>query len=118
MERKEAAGAEFFITPPAFDVDSLIAFREKLQGRDVKIIPNVLVLKSVAMAQALRLHAKQIHMPDGLISRIKKAKERVEECLLIAEELVRGIRDAGFSGVMISPAGWESHLPGLLKRIG
>lgn len=111
FQRKVDCGAEYFITPPVFDVASVVAFREKLAGTGAKIIPNVLILKSVAMAQAIRLHVKQVHMPDGLISRIKRARQRVPECLAIASELVRGIRQAGFSGVMISPAGWESKLP-------
>lgn len=117
FQRKVDSGAEYFITPPIFDVASVKAFQEKLAGSDAKIIPNVLILKSVAMAQAIRLHAKQVHMPDGLISRIKRAKKRVEECLAITSELVRGIREAGFSGVMISPAGWESKVPQLLQSI-
>ena len=115
LEKRSQAGAEFFITPPVFDVEGLVAFRERLAGRDVCIIPNVLVLKSVAMAQGLRLHAKQVHMPDGMVSRIKKAKDRVAECLAITVELIDGIRRAGFSGVMISPAGWEDKLPLILQ---
>lgn len=117
FDRKAAAGAQFFVTPPIFHVDSLIAFRDKLAGRDVTIIPNVLVLKSAAMAQALRMHAKQVHMPDGMVSRIKKAKKRVDECLDITAEIVGGIKEAGFSGVMISPAGWEFRLPEILQKI-
>ena len=36
-------------------------------------------------------------------------------CLRVAAELVSGIRDAGYSGVLISTIGWEDKLPDILE---
>jgi methylenetetrahydrofolate reductase (NADPH) len=114
LDRKLAAGAQFFVTPPVYDLDSLAAFTKHLGERRVKLIPNVLLLKSVGMARAIGRHMKHVHMPDALIERIKDAPDRVREGILIAQELIEGIKAAGHSGVMISPLGWEDRLPQIL----
>ncbi|MCF8032992.1 MAG: methylenetetrahydrofolate reductase [Desulfarculaceae bacterium] len=114
LDKKLAAGAQYFLTPPVFDLDSLAAFTKHLGDREVKLIPNVLLLKSVGMARAIGRHLKHVHMPDSLIGRVKDAPDRVRECVLIAQELIAGIKAAGYSGVMISPLGWEDRLPQIL----
>jgi hypothetical protein len=45
---------------------------------------------------------------------VKVAPDRVRECVQIAVELINGIKAAGYSGVMISPLGWEDRLPQIL----
>ncbi|MEW5913439.1 MAG: methylenetetrahydrofolate reductase [Thermodesulfobacteriota bacterium] len=117
LDQKLAAGAEFFITPPVFDLDQLAGFVKHLAGRPVKLIPNVLLLKSVGMARAMEAHVKNVHMPKALIERLKTAPDRVRECVAIAVELIQGVKAAGYSGVMISPLGWEDRLPGILEAI-
>lgn len=114
LDQKLAAGAQYFITPPVFDLEALASFTKHLGEREVKLIPNVLLLKSVGMARAISRHLKQVHMPDQLIERIKDAPDRVREGVLIAQELIEGIKAAGYSGVMISPLGWEDRLPQIL----
>ena len=114
IARRASAGAEYFVTPPIFDLEHILAFKERLGADPPKIIPQVLILKSVAMAQAIRLHARQVHMPDGLVSRLKKAKNPQAECLALARELAGGIREAGFAGVLIAAHGWEDGLPSVL----
>jgi len=114
LDQNLDAGAQYFITPPVFDLDQLAAFTKHLGDRQVKLIPNVLLLKSVGMARAIGRHLKHVHMPDELIERVKNAPDRVRECVQIAVELIEGIKAAGYSGVMISPLGWEDRLPHIL----
>jgi 5,10-methylenetetrahydrofolate reductase len=118
LDAKLAAGAEFFITPPVFDLQSFAGFHKHLGDRDVKLIPNVLLLKSVGMARAIDLHMKHVQMPGELIERLKKAPDRVRECVQIARELIARIKEAGYAGVMISPLGWEERLPQILDPGG
>jgi len=118
MQAKLEAGVEFLVTPPVFDLASFNGFIK--QAGDVKrrLIPNVLLLKSVGMARAIDLHMKHVHMPGELITRIKKAPDRVRECVAIARELIAGVKAAGYAGVMVSPLGWEGRLPQILERTG
>jgi 5,10-methylenetetrahydrofolate reductase len=116
MRQKAAAGASFFLTPPVYDLDSFAGFLKQLEPDERRrIIPNVLLLKSVGMARAIDRHLKHVHMPPSLIDRLKKAPDRVRECIAIARELIARIKEAGFAGVMVSPLGWEDKLPQVLE---
>ena len=114
MDKKIAAGARFFITPPIFDPEVLAKFQKRLEKRRVFIIPTVLLLKSVGMARYLQRHFEQVHLPEEFITRIQKAPERVRECVQIAGELVAALKKRGASGVLISTIGWEDKLPAIL----
>ncbi len=115
LDKKMAAGAQFFITTPIFDLDVLDQFRKVLGSRPATIIPTVMLLKSVGMARYIDRHLDQIHIPAGLIDRIQKASERVRECIQIAAELIAALKNEGYSGVMISTLGWEDRLPAMLS---
>jgi len=52
FEKKLAAGAQFFITPPVFDLDKLRRFREHLPETPVKLLASVKVLGADEVAQA------------------------------------------------------------------
>jgi 5,10-methylenetetrahydrofolate reductase len=114
LDKKMAAGVEFFVTSPVFDLELFARFMKKVVERKTKIIPQVLLLKSVGMARYIDRHLDQVHIPADLISRIQKAPDRVRECILIAAELVAAIRDAGYPGVYLSTLGWEEKLPDIL----
>lgn len=118
MEKKVDAGARFFITPPVFDIETLTPFMEKAVGLDVKIIPTVLLLKSVGMARYMARNVKNVKISDDLISRILKAGDKVRECVVIASELVKGLEQKGFGGVQIATIGWEDRLPEILGGMG
>ncbi len=118
LDEKVEAGVHFFVTPPVFNLEVLEKFRLRLDGRQVKIISTVLLLKSVGMARYIERHFEQIQISPDVILRIQKAPERGRECVQIAAELVRGIQDKGYSGVQISTIGWEDKLPAILAAAG
>lgn len=118
MDKKLAAGVRFFVTPPLFDLEVLEKFTQSLEGRQVYIIPTVLLLKSVGMARYLQRHFEQVHLPEEFIIRIQKAPERVRECVQIAAESVAALKKQGVSGVLISTIGWEDKLPAILAAAG
>jgi methylenetetrahydrofolate reductase (NADPH) len=115
LDKKIAAGAEFFVTLPVFDLQPLARFMKKFGERKAKIVPTMLLLKSVGMARYIDRHMDHVHIPEDLIRRIQKAPDKVRECVQIAAELVSAIRDAGYSGVLISTIGWEDKLPNILE---
>ena len=117
LEKKMAAGANFFLTQPVFDPAALSKLQESLDVRRAAVIPTVLLLKSVGMAKYINRHM-DLKIPEDYINRIQKAPERVRECVQIAGELVAAFKDQGCPGVNISTIGWEDKLPGILAAAG
>ncbi|MEW6386488.1 MAG: methylenetetrahydrofolate reductase [Thermodesulfobacteriota bacterium] len=117
LDRKMAAGASFFVTPPIFNLAILEKFRKRLEGRQAFLIPTVLLLKSVGMARYIDRNL-QIHIPPNLIRRIQEAPDKVRVCVQIAGELVAALKEQGHAGVLISTIGWEDKLPGILAAAG
>lgn len=115
LDRKIAAGAEFFVTSPVFDLEAFAGFMKKVADRKAKIIPTVLLLKSAGMARYIDRHQDNVSIPAELINRIKKAQDKVRECVNIAAEFVSALRDAGSCGVLIAPLGWEHKLLDILE---
>ncbi len=115
LEKKIAAGAEFFVTQPVFDLQTLTRFMKRAENRKPGIIPTVLLLKSVGMARYIDQHLAHVHVPGELITRIQKAPDKARECVQIARELVLALRDAGYGGVLISTIGWEDKLSDILE---
>jgi len=118
LDKKIAAGARFFLTPPVFDVQVLEKFLKQVEGRPAQFIPTVLLLKSVGMARYLERHMEQVSLPAELIRRIQNAPERVRECVQIAGELVAAFKRRELSGVNLATIGWEDKLPAILSASG
>ena len=114
LDKKINAGAEFFVTPPVFDLESFARFMKKIAGRQAKIIPTTLLLKSVGMARYIDRNVDNVSIPKDLITRIQKGKDRVWECVNIAAEFVSALKDMGCNGVLIAPLGWEHKLLDIL----
>lgn len=110
LDEKLAAGAQFFLTPPVFDLESHSGFMKKAADRKARIIPTVLLLKSVGMARYIDRHIGYVHIPPQLITRIQKAPDKPRECIAIAVETIAALREMGCSGVQIATLGWEDKL--------
>ena len=114
MNRKIAAGTRFFITPPLFDIADIAPFMKRIDRQKAVIIPTVLLLKSMGMARYIARNMENVHIPDELIQRIRKAPDKVRECIRIAAELVTALKREGFDGVLLATLGWEHKLPEIL----
>jgi methylenetetrahydrofolate reductase (NADH) len=117
MKKKIAAGTDFFITPPLFDLDAMTPFLKRVEADSVKLIPTVLLLKSLGMARYMARNVDHVSIPDAMITRIQKSKEKVRTCIEIAAETIKAVREAGFAGVQIATLGWEDKLPDILSKI-
>jgi 5,10-methylenetetrahydrofolate reductase len=117
MNKKIEAGAQFFITPPLFDLETIKQFLKRVENQTVKIIPTVLLLKSLGMARYIARNLGHIYLPESLIKRIQGAPDKVRECTLIAAETVAALRQDGFSGVHLVTMGWEHKLSDILDKI-
>ena len=116
MEAKAAAGADFFIAPPVFDIDAIGPFMEKVDLKKTRVLPTVLLLKSVGMARYLDRHLN-VTVSQDLIQRMMRAPDKATESLAIATETIRALKEAGFAGVMIAAMGWEEKLQKLLDKL-
>jgi 5,10-methylenetetrahydrofolate reductase len=117
MNKEIEAGVQFFISPPLFDLSAIEPFMKKVDIKKTKIIPTVLLLKSLGMARYIMRNVEDVYVPDSLIGRIQKSPDKVRECTLIASEMVSLLKRQGFSGVHIATLGWERKLPEILERI-
>ncbi len=117
LDKKTAAGAAFFVTPPVYEVAAVASFNDLLQGRRATLIPTVLLLKSVGMARYINRHL-EAKVPEEFIQRIQTAPDRVRECVQIAAEIVAALKAKGFRGVNLSTVGWEDKLPAILAAAG
>lgn len=117
MNKKIEAGAQFFISPPLFDLSAIEPFIKRVDLNKTTIIPSVLLLKSLGMARYMARNVDHVYIPDSLIQRIQKAPEKVRECVQIASEMVTTLKQEGFSGVLLSTIGWEHKLPEILEKI-
>ncbi|MEE4262060.1 MAG: methylenetetrahydrofolate reductase [Desulfobacteraceae bacterium] len=114
MNRKIEAGTRFFITPPLFDIADIAPFMKRVDRQKAVIIPTVLLLKSLGMARYMARNMEDVHIPDDLIQRIRKAPDKVRECIRIAAEMVSTLKRNGFDGVLLATLGWEHKLPEIL----
>jgi len=117
MDQKRDAGAQFFITPPLFDISTIKPFLKRADGTKSKIIPTVLLLKSLGMARYISRNVNNTFIPDELIQRLQTAPDKVSECIKIASEMVETLKKEGFCGVQLSTIGWEDKLPEILKGV-
>jgi 5,10-methylenetetrahydrofolate reductase len=114
IHKKGEAGAAFFLTPPLFDIASIQPLMELIEPQGIKIIPKVLLLKSLGMARYINAHNDVIDIPPAIIERIENAEDIPRELMRIATEMIAALRRRGFSGVLVSTAGWERRLPEIL----
>jgi methylenetetrahydrofolate reductase (NADPH) len=114
LQKKMTLGTEFFITPPVFDVESFSRFMKRVPSQ-TRVVPTVLLLKSVGMARYINRHLPHVNIPEEIVERIQKAPDRVRACTRIATELISSLKDTGCSGVLISTLGWEDKLPSILE---
>ena len=108
------AGAQFFITPPLFDLASIEPYLQQIDRKTTKIIPTILLLKSVGMARYIKQTQDNVEIPDQVIDRIRKASDKAKACTDIAKEMLAALKEAGFAGAMISTVGWEHKLAEIL----
>ncbi len=107
-------GVEYLITNPVFDIRRFQQFIKRLGMDNVAVIPTVLLLKSAGMARYIDRNIKGISIPSEMIRRIQKAPDKAQECISIAAESIRQIKEMGMAGVLISTVGWEDKLSRVL----
>jgi 5,10-methylenetetrahydrofolate reductase len=117
MERKIAAGAEFFQTQAIYEPEKFARFMAEAKELKRPVIAGIILLKSAGMARFMNKNVAGVHVPEPLIEEMERAKDRVAKSIELAARLIREIRPL-CQGVHIMPIGWERHVPAVLEEAG
>jgi methionine synthase I (cobalamin-dependent)/5,10-methylenetetrahydrofolate reductase len=104
LELKKEAGAEYVITQPVFDVDSLEAFLEKADLGELFLVAGIWPLVSLRNAEFMKNEVPGVFVPDEIIERMAAFETR-EDQLKAGLELAQGMVDRvlGFvHGIQVS----------------
>jgi len=119
MEKKVAAGAEFFQTQAVYEVDKFADFMKKVKHINMPIMAGIVLLKSPAMAKFMNANVAGIHVPDDIIDELAAVpkEQRVQKSLEISARLIKQLKDL-CQGIHIMSLGWERHVPAVLEMAG
>lgn len=101
---KVEAGAQWAITQPVFEADSLFRFLEFSSKFKIPIIAGIWPLKSIRNAEFMANEVPGVYVPKSVLERMHKCKtaeEQLEEGLIIARELIEKIKPS-IQGLQIS----------------
>lgn len=101
---KVEAGAQWAITQPVFDADSLFRFLDFSSQFNIPIIAGIWPLKSLRNAEFMANEVPGVFVPKSILQRMAKcqnAQEQLEEGLVIAKELIEKIKPS-IQGLQIS----------------
>jgi methylenetetrahydrofolate reductase (NADPH) len=122
FEKKVAAGAQFFVTPPVFDLEKLHSFQKALPAHPVKLLVTVKVLDPATVALAASGQWRQVYsLPRELVDNL--AGKDSEEVLAIAVDtaayLVKRLKEGKLAdGVYLKARGRSDLLGKVLEAAG
>lgn len=116
MEKKCAAGAEFFQTQAVYDLGIFENFLKATQYLKTKIFPGIVLLKSERMAQYMNDNVPGITVPSSIIDEMKQAQDKKAKSVEIAVRLIRELKKM-CPGIHLMPLGWSALIPPILKGI-
>lgn len=79
LQLKKEAGAEYIITQPVFDVDSLESFMEKVDAGDMFLIAGIWPLVSLRNAEFMKNEVPGVTVPDEVIAQIARYETREDQ---------------------------------------
>jgi homocysteine S-methyltransferase len=99
---KLAAGADYLVTWPVYDLERLRILLDELGGERRPVLVAVRPLRDLGEAEYLRYEVPDVHVPDEVVARLERAPGREAETgLELARELIGGARDLA-EGVILS----------------
>jgi 5,10-methylenetetrahydrofolate reductase len=113
MEKKIAAGAEFFQTQAVYDIKTFENFLAKIKHVKVPVMAGIVLLKSAGMARYMNKNVAGVCVPDDLIREMEGAKDKVAVSVEIASRLIKELGPM-CRGIHIMPIGWDKLVPRVL----
>jgi len=104
FDEKRAAGADFAVTQPVFDIAAIRPFLDGAAERNVPVLVGVLLLRSHRNAEFLHNEVPGMSVPDRIRERMRRAGDGRSEGIAIAGELlVELAQTSGVAGAYIIP---------------
>jgi len=117
MEKKIAAGAEFFQTQAVYDIRIFENFLSKIKHLKTTILGGIVLLKSAGMAKYMNKNVSGVFVPDNLIKEMEETKSKVDKSVEIASRLIKELKPM-CQGIHIMPIGWDKVVPKVLDASG
>jgi len=102
LERKVAAGAQFIVTQPVYDMDGVMQLAEVTQHLGVPLLMGILPLRTPRHAEFLHHRVAGITVPRSVRDRMARAGDPVAEGAAQARDMLAAARDT-FAGACIMP---------------
>jgi len=119
MLKKIEAGAQFFQTQVAFEINTFEKFKNRLItekiDNNIKIIAGVFLLKSAKMLDLMK-KIPGVFIPEAIEKRIISADNQLAEGVKICAELIKELKDL-FDGVHIMAINAEELIPDIISKI-
>ncbi|MBM4273028.1 MAG: 5,10-methylenetetrahydrofolate reductase [Deltaproteobacteria bacterium] len=118
MEKKIAAGAEFFQTQAVYDPRLFESFIRKTAGFGVPIQYGAVIIKSPQMAQYMNEKISGIRVPQAIVQEMAKASPDAykDKAVEITARLVKEIAPM-VQGIHFMPLGWSDIVPRVLDGL-
>jgi CO dehydrogenase/acetyl-CoA synthase delta subunit len=121
LAKKVAAGADFIQTQLIYNVARFKKFMEMCcdLGLHEKtyILAGITPPRSLGMARYMKNNVPGLEVTDDIIKRMKDAKDKEDEGLDIAVDIINQVREIkGVAGVHIMAIEWESAVPEIVSR--
>ncbi|MFH0828062.1 MAG: methylenetetrahydrofolate reductase [Candidatus Omnitrophota bacterium] len=117
MEKKIAAGAEFFQTQAIYDIKIFENFLSKVKHLKVPILAGIVLLKSAGMAKFMNKNVAGVSVPENLIKEMETTKDKTAQSVDIAARLIKELKPM-CQGIHIMPIGWDKVVPRVLDAAG
>ncbi len=123
LKKKIAAGAEFLLTQPVFDLAGFTLWMDAVRaaGLDERtaIIASVLPLTSVEKAESLRQRQTYGPLDEAVVARLAAASDAAKEGLAMAVEIAGQLKTVpGVRGIHILSGGSEAVAGEVIEAAG
>ena len=123
LGKKIANGADFVQTQIIYNVDKFTEFMKYYcdMGLHEKawLLAGVTPPRSLGMARHMKKSVPGMDVPDAIISRMRDARDKEEEGINIAVDIINQVRELpGVAGVHIMAIEWEPAVAEIVKRAG
>jgi len=118
LNKKVAAGAQFFQTQGIFDLGSLRKFMQYASQFDVKILAGIIVMASARMARYMNDNVPGVIVPQAIIDELATAEKGkgLQKGIEIAVRFIKAIREENLChGVHVMAVGSEGIVPDILE---
>lgn len=123
LAKKVAAGAQFIQTQWCYDVPMLAEFMRRVRDMGLHeqlfILVGVGPLASARAAEWIRTNVPGIHIPDGIIARLRGAEKQKTEGKKICIDIIQQVREIeGVAGVHVMAYRQEEAVAEIIDRSG